>query len=203
MIHYYRTGSEPFRSLSALPDAEALAIMRSLYVEGSVIWERFKDPADYLRARRETEAWLRQEFIRLGGKPREAYPIYMVLGRSKWVERMADPATLATTSAIEVPLAILNETDVSFTYPDSMVSRVLELDKDPEIYQPGYHGRVFMRSQICKIVEEKGLPEEGWQTRTAADVAHYVEAQVWNREALVEFRQGIKLIPNRASGNYL
>jgi hypothetical protein len=75
LIHYYRTGTEPFRSLSALPDAEAIAIMRSLYVEGSVIWERFKDPADYLEARRQTEVWLRQEFIRLGGQPQEPYPL--------------------------------------------------------------------------------------------------------------------------------
>jgi hypothetical protein len=184
LIHYYRTGTQPFRSLSALPDDEAIEIMQTLYVEGSVIWERFKAPADYLTGRRETEAWLRAEFIRLGGQPQEQYPIYMVLGRSKWVERMADPATLATTSEIRVPLSILSERDVSFTYPDSMVTYFLEMRKDPETYQPGYHGRVFTLSQIRAIVEQKGLPEEGWETKTAADVAHYVEAQVWNRRAL-------------------
>ena len=190
LVHYYRTGSEPFRSLSVLPDAEAIEIMRSLYVPGSVIWERFKDPVDYLQGRRQIEAWLRQEFIRLGGQPQDQFPIYLVLGRSKWVERMADPATLATTSAIQVPLSILAEGDVSFTYPDSMVTYFLELRQDPEVYQPDYHGRVFTLSQIRKIVDEKGLPEEGWETKTAADVAHYVEAQVWNRRLLVEYRQG-------------
>ena len=195
LIHYYRTGTEPFCSLSALPDAEAIAIMRSLYVEGSVIWERFKDPADYLEARRQTEVWLRREFIRLGGQPQEPYPIYMVVGRSKWVERMADPATLATTSEIQVPLSILSDADVSFTYPDSMVTRMLEQQKDPETYQPGYHGRVFTLSQIRKIVEEKGLPEEGWQTRTGADVAHYVEAQVWNRVVLLKHRRRKTHVP--------
>ena len=190
LVHYYRTGSEPFRSLSVLPDAEAIEIMRSLYVPGSVIWERFKDPVDYLQGRRQIEAWLRQEFIRLGGQPQDQSPIYLVLGRSKWVERMADPATLATTSAIQVPLSILGEGDVSFTYPDSMVTYFLELRQDPDIYQPGYHGRVFTLSQIRKIVDEKGLPEEGWVTKTAADVAHYVEAQVWNRKVLLEYWQG-------------
>jgi len=190
LIHYYRTGTEPFRSLSALPDAEAIEIMRSLYVEGSVIWERFKDPVDYLQGRRQIEAWLRQEFIRLGGQPQDQSPIYLVLGRSKWVERMADPATLSTTSAIQVPLSILGESDVSFTYPDSMVSYFLELRQDPEVYQPGYHGRVFTLSQIRKIVDEKGLPEEGWVTKTAADVAHYVEAQVWNCRLLEEYWRG-------------
>ena len=190
LIHYYRTGTAPFRSLSALPDEQAIEIMRSLYVVGSVIWERFKDPADYLQGRRQTEAWLRGEFIRLGGRPQELHPIYMVLGRSKWVERMADPATLATTSEVEVPLSILGEADVSSTYPDSMVSFFLEMEQDPETYQPGYHGRVFTLSQIRAIVEEKGLPEEGWQTKTAEDVAHYVEAQVWNREVLIEYWRG-------------
>ena len=195
LIHYYRTGTEPFRSLSALPDTNAIEVMRSLYVEGSVIWERFKEPADYLMARRETEAWLRREFIRLGGQPQEPYPIYMVLGRSKWVERMADPATLATTSQIQVPLSIFSEGDVSFTYPDSMVTRTLERQKDPDTYQPGYHGRVFTLSQIRKIVEERGLPEEGWETKTPADVAHYVEAQVWNREVLLEHWRGKTHVP--------
>jgi hypothetical protein len=195
LVHYYRTGSQPFRSLSDLPDAEAIEIMRRLYVPGSVIWERFGDPADYLRGRRQTEAWLRREFTRLDGRPQEQHPIYMVLGRSKWVERMADPATLATTSAIEVPLSLLDEADVSFTYPDSMVSYFLEVQPDPEVYQPGYHGRVFTLTQIRAVVEEKGLPEEGWQTRTAADVAHYVEAQVWNRRRLLDYLQEIPLDP--------
>ena len=190
LIHYFRTGSQPFRSLSAIPDADAIEIMQALYVPGSVIWERFKDPADYLQGRRQTEAWLRREFIRLGGRPQEQHPIYMVLGRSKWVERMADPATLSTTSAIQVPLSILGESDVSFTYPDSMVSYFLELRQDPEVYQLGYHGRVFTLSQIRKIVDEKGLPEEGWVTKTAADVAHYVEAQVWNCRLLEEYWRG-------------
>lgn len=65
LIHYYRTGSEPFRSLSGLPDEDAIEIMRRLYVPGSVIWERFKDPAETLQRRREMEAWLRAEFSRI------------------------------------------------------------------------------------------------------------------------------------------
>jgi len=198
LIHYYRTGTEPFRSLSALPDAEAIEIMKTLYVEGSVIWERFADPADYLQARRQTEAWLRREFIRLGGQPQEQYPIYMVLGRSKWVERMADPATLATTSEIEVPLSILSQADVSFTYPDSMVTLTLESRKEAGVYQPGYHGRVFTLSQIRAIVDEKGLPEEGWKTHAPADLAHYIEAQVWNQGALVRYwRAGAERIEDK------
>ncbi len=58
LIHFYKSGSEPFRSLSALSDSEATQIMQDLYIEGSVYWERFEDPSDYLRIRRQVEQWL-------------------------------------------------------------------------------------------------------------------------------------------------
>jgi hypothetical protein len=189
LTHYYRRGTEPFRSLSALADREAMEIMKALYIEGSIIWERFKDPHDYLQARRRTEQWLRKEFIAKGGDPQESYPIYLVLGRSKWVLRMADAATLTTTAEIQVPLSVFRECDVSFTYPDSMVSLLLESQKDLACYQPDYHGKLFTLSEILSIVESKGLPEEGWETNVPSSLAHYIEAQVWNRQPLLEYRQ--------------
>jgi len=42
LIHFYRSGTEPFRSLSALDDGEARQIMQELYVEGSVFWKDSK-----------------------------------------------------------------------------------------------------------------------------------------------------------------
>ncbi len=106
LIHLYQKGSEPFRSLSALPDDEAVRIMRSLYRAGSVYWERFEDAAQYLAMRRQTENWLRQEFLAKGGCPRDPYPIYMVWGRTKWLETAMNPVTVATTAEIQVPLAL-------------------------------------------------------------------------------------------------
>lgn len=189
LTHYYRIGTEPFRSLSLLTDEEAARLMETMYVEGSVIWERFKEPDQYLQQRRRTEEWLREAFLVKGGRPQAACPVYMVLGRSKWVERMADPLTLATTVEIRVPLSIFQESDVSFTYPDSMISYWLGNDQLPKYYQPGYHGKVFTRSEILAIVQSKGLPEEGWETKTPDTLAHYVEAQVWNHDILREYKQ--------------
>jgi hypothetical protein len=63
LIHAYKKDTELFRSLSALSDVEAMGIMKDLYVEVSVFWERFKDPADYLQTRKQVEQWLRREFI--------------------------------------------------------------------------------------------------------------------------------------------
>ncbi len=187
LTHYYRRGTEPFRSLSDLPDAEALALMAGLYVEGSVIWERFGDPGGYLRARRLTERWLYAQFVAKGGRPRLRYPIYMVLGSPKWIARMADPGTLATTAEVRVPLSALTDDDVSFTYPDSMVTLLMAEERDARYYQPDYHGKLFTLTEIREIVRRKGLPDEGWETNVPDTLAHYIEAQVWNREPLLPY----------------
>lgn len=188
LIHFYRPGTEPFQSLSALPETSALRIMQDLYIEGSAMWERFKDPYDYLQARRRTEQWLRKEFIVKGGDPRDSCPIYMVLGRSRWLLDAADAATLAATAEIQIPLTIFGEDDVSFTCPDSMVSLMLAEQKDPEYFLPDYHGRLFTLSEIRAIVEANGLPGDGWGNLPEG-LANYIEAQVWNREPLLAYER--------------
>ena len=183
LIHIYQRGTPPFRSLSALSDTEALARMRALYVEGAVFWERFKEPAGYWQARKEVEAWLRRDFIAKGGQPRSEYPIYMVWGRSKWMQTM-DPGTRSTTVEVQVPLSAFRENAVSFTYPDSMVSYFLDQQRDPACYLPEYHGKVFTLAETRAIVERNGLPGFGWGTELPSGLANYIEAQVWDHEPL-------------------
>lgn len=189
LVHLYARGGEPFRSLSYLSDDEALALMRSLYRPDAVYWDRFEDPAAYLQARRHVEDWLRREFIAKGGRPQERYPVYMVLGRTQWMQAAVNELTLATTSEIEVPLALFTAEDISFTYPDSMVSAMLAYHKDPRYYLPDYHGKLFTLSEILAVLEEHGLPGGTWGNNLPPDWANYIEAQVWNRAPLLAWRQ--------------
>ena len=188
LIHAYKIGTEPFRTLSALPDEDALGIMRDLYMEGSIFWERFKDPSGYLQLRRQVEEWLRSEFITKGGKPQALYPIYTMLGRSKWIQTLLDAPTRATTVQIEVPLSLFSECDVSFTYPDSMVSFIENHEKNAETYLPEYHGKVFTLCEIRSIVDASGLPGERWGMKLSSDLPNYIEAQVWNHEPLLAYK---------------
>lgn len=188
LIHIYRRSAEPFRSLSALSDEEALAHMHNLYMAGAIFWERFQDPAQYLHARRQTEHWLRQAFVAKGGRPQAAYPIYMIWGRTQWMESVVDDATLTTTAEIQVPLALFQETDVSFTYPDSMVSAMLAHQKDPRYYLPEYHGQVFTLAEMRAILEINGLPGERWGNNLPPSLANYIEAQVWNHTPLHAYK---------------
>jgi hypothetical protein len=134
------------------------------------------------------EEWLRREFVAKGGKPQAAYPIYSVFGTSKWIETMLDATTLATTTQLHIPLSIFGEYDVSFTYPDSMVSFLLNEEKNPAYYQPEYHGRVFTLCEIRSIIEANGLPGYKWGTNLPDYMANYIEAQIWNHEPLLAYK---------------
>lgn len=185
LTYYYKRGTEPFRSLSALSDEEAIRLMEGL-CDDTPYGARFRDPAQYMRSRRQTERWVREEFIAKGGRPQAPYPIPMVLGQSKWMTRHSpDPDAHAE---IRIPLSLFTEYDISFTYPDSMISLWFGSEKPAAYYMPEYHGKVFTLSEILAIVEHRGLPEAEWDTNLPDGLAPYIEAQVWNHEPLAQYR---------------
>lgn len=189
LVHLYKNNTEPFRTLSSLPEEDAIRIMQGLYTAGSIFWERFEDPAGYLRLRKQIEQHVREAFIAKGGMPREPHPIYMAFGRTRWMLNSLDAVTLATTTEIEVPLSLFEECDISFTYPDSMVSFLLAKETEAEYYLPDYYGKVFTLSEIRSIVESNGLPGEKWGANLPSSMPNYIEVQVWNHEPLLEYKR--------------
>ena len=187
LFYAYKRGAEPFRSLSALSDPEATGLMKDLYVEGSVFWDRFKDPPQYLQMRKQVELWLRSDFVAKGGAPQAAYPIYTILGKPAWMQ-MLDADTLATVLEINVPLSVFGEDEVSFTYPDSMVSFMLDHQRGSEYYLPEFNGKVFTLSEIRSIIEARGMPGDQWGTALPGTLGNYIEAQVWNHEPLLAYK---------------
>jgi hypothetical protein len=178
LTHFYNAGTVPFRSLSALPEEKAIQIMKELYVDDAV-WGRFKDPYRYLRERKETESWVRKEFILKGGHPQKEYPIYMIMGTCEMLEKYMQNKNLCKT---QIPISDFKEDDVSFTFIDSMFSYYLGREKSLEYYQPEYHGKVFTLSEIFTLIKQKGTPGEGWWGKLPPDFFPYIEAQVWNHK---------------------
>jgi hypothetical protein len=185
LTYYYKLGTEPFRSLSALSDEEAIKIMKELYSE-TVFGERFQNPKQYLHNRRETEKWVCNEFKKKGGQPQHTYPIPMVLGTSRWMAKNSPDPDLH--GEIRIPLSVFSEYDVSFTYPDSMISLWFAREKPKKYYMADYHGKVFTLSEILSIIREKGIPEDDWHQNLPNSLAPYIEAQVWNHKILEEFK---------------
>lgn len=181
ITHYYRRGTPPFQSLSSLPDKQAVDMMR-LLADDTPFGERFKDPEGYLQNRRKSEAWVRSEFMLKGGRPQLDYPIYFVLGESQWLVKNAPDRSLH--QAIQINLAAFDEGDLSFTYPDSMISFWLGHDPTSALYLPEFHGKVFTCQEILALVDRLGDPELGWGRNLPPDLAPYIEAQVWNMAPL-------------------
>jgi hypothetical protein len=195
LLHYFRKGSAPFQSLSTLPEAEAVRIMEALYVPGSILWRRFGNPVEYIRIRRPVERELYDTFKENGGRPRQDFPIYLVVGRPRWVVASVDPVTMQTTDEMRVPLTILEEDEVSFTYPDSMFCTFMrQKNLDPAI-DPKYDGKVFNLKEIEKLIISDGLPAQGWNPDLPARLSYYIEAQVWNQKVLVEYVKKLGLSP--------
>jgi hypothetical protein len=86
LTHYYHPNDEPFQTLSSLSEADALKVIISFQQRTGAVYQRFRHPIEYLRKRRETEAWLRAEFIKKGGQPISEYPQYFVVERAIWIE---------------------------------------------------------------------------------------------------------------------
>ncbi len=176
LTHYYKKGDQPFRSLSFLPDSEAIRVAQGFQGETAVVYRRFKEPEKYWSSRRRTERWVREAFIHKGGVPTVDHPQYMVLGSSFFISEGYN----LNCDEIRIPLSDFDESEISFTYPDSMVSlMLLEERQEEQYFHPEYHGKVFTLLEIVGVVEEFGLPVREWEKDPKRKYDFFVEAQVW------------------------
>lgn len=176
LTHYYHQKDKPFQSLSALEKSAAIDIISSLHNREGWVYRRFSQPEQYLQQRKETEAWVKQAFIQKGGKPKTDYPQYFVVNRSIWIEEGFNQQSLH----VSIPISVLNPEQVSFTFPDSMVSYWLREQYQSTYYHPEYHGQVFLLDEISQIIDEFGIPSEEWRTGEDRKYDFFIEAQVWD-----------------------
>ncbi len=175
LTHYYHEQDRPFQNLASLSLEIALSVIAGLQERTGAVYRRFDRPAEYLCQRRETESWLRAEFIKKGGQPIANHPHYLVVDRSAWIEEGYN----GQSKTVQIPISAFNPDLVSFTYPDSMISYWLKSQTDRIFYQPEYHGQVFGVGEIDKIIERFGIPDREWETEPARKYDIFIEAQVW------------------------
>ena len=176
LTHYYDRSNRPFQNLSSLSDRAALDLISKLQYRNGLVYRRFNNPTQYLKLRRETELWLRNEFIRQGGKPASNYPHYFVVGRSVWIEEGYN----GNSDRVQIPLSAFKPEQISFTYTDSMVSYWLQSQSDKNYYHPEYHGRIFSIDEILELIDRFGVPDREWRTQENRKYDLFIEAQVWN-----------------------
>ncbi len=175
LTHYYHQDDTPFQTLSSLSKGDALSVISNLRERTGSVYRRFRNPEKYLQQRQETEEWVRNEFIQKGGQPMLSHPHYFVVERATWIEE----GYHGQSSMVQFPLSTFRAEQVSFTYPDSMISYWLRSQSDKVFYQPEYHGQVFVLSEIYDIIDKFRIPAAEWRTETARKYDLFIEAQVW------------------------
>lgn len=176
LTHYYHRDDCPFQNLSSLNQQDALKVISDLHSRTGAVYRRFSNPEKYLKFRRETESWLRDEFIKKGGQPASMYPQYFVVERAIWIEE----GYSGQSNKIQLPVSVFSPEQISFTYPDSMISYWLRSQTDKVFYHSEYHGQVFLLNEIFKIIDKFGTPSEEWRTEETRKYDLFIEAQVWD-----------------------
>lgn len=184
LYHYYERDFGPFMPLTALPMAEAKEILIAQQAAG-----KFRNPDidGFLKKRYDRDSLLREMFIKRGGKPECAAPIYMMLGEHRqWESAYENPAV------IKIPFDEVDPLTVSFTYGDSFAVLDPSLFGDEE-----YWNKVYFKDEILQIIDRYGFPphvEYDFKRGiypTDKNINHhlkYVEAHVWSIKVLYKYK---------------
>ena len=169
LVHYYEATDRPFRNLSDLPEAEAEAVLQQIRRAGDRFASQRAD--DYLTVRRGLEALVREKFIAKGGKPQRQRPHYLVVGDCPWLKHW-----YRNGCELRIALTAFRMEQVSFTYGDTFPAMRYEDDKP-------YRKQVYTLTELPGLIEQYGLPQL-WNAEGKLGPDRYIEAQVWDDEAL-------------------
>ncbi len=172
--------SRPFlKNLCELPPEDAEAVLQDIRASG-----RRDIKPNYLSRRLATESWLIREKDRCLGPTRLARPIYFFLGN------FADGRDLSRPSSFLMPLRMIPEGVVTFTYPDSMASHALATRDVHHGDRQPYHGRIYTKTDIACAIEQYGMPGDRWMTDPSKRYDRFIEVQVWDERPILAFLKG-------------
>jgi hypothetical protein len=180
LTHYYEASEQPFSSLSDL-DGASLEKKFAELAPLPMRLHRFKSAqaaCEYMQLRREAEARVRLQFISKGGTPILQHPRYMVLGTCRWFDDW-----YVEKREIRVPLDEFDDRQISFTYPDALVSMVLAERQQWAPFRKPHHGITFTKNEIREVVTTYGLPNEDDPAALRIE-ERLIEAQIWDMAPL-------------------
>lgn len=179
LFHYYELENGPFRNITEYGHEKAENIQKTI-TEGL----NSKRPKNYIDLRFSLEKRIREQFILKGGKPNRKDPFYFTLGECEFAK-----SWYVNPGVIKIPLIDFNEGQISFTYPDSMVSYQFHDEPKLKTYRKDCNGKIFLLNEIHDVLKEYGLPsEEKSQTEERYKYDKYIEAQVWDDQVIKKYK---------------
>ena len=176
ITHNYDPKRPFLSSLCDLPTIGAERVLQSIRESGKRTIK-----ADYLSRRLDTETWLIGEKQRLLGPTQRARPVYFFLGD------FADGKDLSRPSSIVMPLRLIPDEVLTFTYPDSMASYGIATRESHRFDRQPYHGQVYTKDQIEDVVRAHGLPRREGNMDSSRPYDRFIEVQIWDERPVIAF----------------
>ena len=176
--YYCHINNEPLKSITKLPEKEALDLAKKLRDEnpcnahcrfGSILTfdENF---VTYYNHRKNVEKLLYERFISLGGKPQTMSPYYLFVHDLSWLTNVIiDEINGGIARIIEVRLNDIDIFDVSFVLGDSMLS----------VNSDEWDGLFLKDSLMQSITLHQGFENYFNSIKPQLNPHPFIEAQLW------------------------
>ena len=116
ITHYFFPGTDPWKNIMNLPEEEAFRIAGELAAAhpDETSFGRFADFRNYYPLRKRADEYVREAFVRLGGKPRLLHPYSFVLTECEYLRNWFSGGNRIVLDLSDIP-----DDQVSFTLGDS------------------------------------------------------------------------------------
>ena len=166
ITHYFYPGTDPWKNIMNLPEQEAFNIAAELAAKypDKTSFGRFADFVNYYPNRKKADRFVREAFVKLGGKPKLMHPYSFVLGESEYLKDWFDTDCKKVLDLLEIP-----EDQISFTLGDSCALLI--------------HGEepvVLTKAMLLDGISACGGSVEEYCKKSLGKYA-YVEVQLWSR----------------------
>ena len=165
LTHYSYPGTDPWKNIMNLPEKEAFRVAKELADAHPDItsFGRFADFCNYYPLRKRSDAFVREQFIKHGGKPELQHPYSFVLGESEYLDKWFDGG-----EKLELRLDSVSGEQVSFTLGDSCA-----------VIGRGAEPVVLTKAMLLAGISECGSVEAFCKEKLNG--YGYVEVQLWKK----------------------
>ena len=173
IVHYCHPNCKPFMNICRLPKEEAFQMAYKMAINNpeTMAFYRFTDFENYYPRRINTDKYLYDLFVSLGGKPKEKHPLSFVLQGSSFLDNWFGNGSVHKIKLSDIPSEF-----ISFTLGDSM--RVFSKNGERTLER---HGELTMYSkeELLNLMSEyNGTIDEFMNN--IVEKYKYIEVQLWN-----------------------
>ena len=167
ITHYFYPGTDPWKNIMNLPEEEAFRVAAELAEEhtGTTSFGRFADFVNYYPARKKADEYVREAFIKLGGRPKLMHPYSFVLGECEYLRKWFDTEDKLVLDLSEIP-----DDQISFTPGDSCALLI-----------HGEEPAVLTKTMLLDGIRACDGSVEEYCKKNLGNIYAYVEVQLWDR----------------------